>query len=409
MKFTDIASWLSGTDFVFGLEVYVNKEHNSEYRLVHIIKKNGSLVAKSFFTCKSVEEVLPVIPENSPVVLVWNGKGVIHRNFSSQEQSTFEIAKTLFPDIKSDDFLYQRTQTSSGGILSLIRKELISELLEVFDKKKISVVAISVGPFGVSAFFQLLSQFSKDIIYDCYRIQTNGIGDIVEYTILSENNTLSISIADENIDGVYLNAYAVACLFLLTSSNTIAYPNVEDILIDTQVKKYKDSILKRRGGLVFLTTVLVLLLINFSVFSSLRKEHNQFQDQLAVSQSKLKRLDSLEMFIKTKKYFLEKAGWIEKVVVSKECDEIAQTIPTEIRLTELTIHPINIAESRNTKETIFYNKKIVIKGLTKKVTALNDWLKVVSQRPSIKDLHIEEYHFDTQTQEGQFILEGTIN
>jgi len=408
VKFTDITSWLSGTDVLFGLEVYVNKEQEKEYRLVHISKKDGNLVSNSFSTYASIEEVLTAVPENSPLVLIWNGKGVIHRNFAAQEQSTAEIAKTLFPDIKSDDFLYQQTRTASGGILSLIRKELITELLETFNKNKISVVAVSTGPFVVPAFFQLLGEFSKDLIYDYYRIQTNSDGSIIEYIVLSENNTSTVTIADENIDGIYLNAYAAACLLLLTS-NKIEYPKVEDGLIDTQVKNYKDSILKRRGGMVFLTSILVILLINFAVFSNLRKQQMRYEDQLAVSQSKLKRLDSLETFIKTKKDFLEKAGWIEKVVVSKECDEIAQTIPTEIRLTELTIHPINISESRNTKETIFSNKKIVIKGLTKKVTSLNDWLKIVSQRASIKDLHMEEYHFDTQTQEGQFKLEGTIN
>ena len=408
MNYSNITSWLSGTDVLFGLEVYVNKDQKKEYRLVRVSKKDGSLISDSFVTYTSIDEVQGAIPENSPLVLVWNGKGVIHRNFVSHEQSTLEIAKALFPDIKSDDFLYQQTKTASGGILSLIRKELVIELLEIFNKNKISVIAVSTGPFLASSLFQHIGQFSKDIVFDYYRIQTNENGSIINYTVLPESNTYPVTIADENIDAIYLNAYAAACMLLL-ASNQIEYPKVEEGLIDTQVKQYKDSILKRRGGLVFLTAVLVILLINFAIFSNIRKKQIRYEVQLEVSQSKLKRLDSLETFIKTKKDFLEKAGWIEKVIVSKECDEIAQTVPTEIRLSELTIHPINISESRNTKETIFSNKKIVIKGLTKRVTSLNDWLKVVSQRASINDLHMEEYHFDTQTQEGQFKLEGTIN
>lgn len=409
MKFADISSWLSGSDVLFGLEVYVNKEQQKEYRLLHIQKKAGNLISDFFIRASSIEEVCKAIPENSPLVLVWNGKGVIHRNFTSQEESKFEIVKKIFPDIKSDDFLYQRTKIINGGVLSLIRKELINELVEAFDKKRICVIGLCTGPFIVPQFFQLLGQFSKDLIYDYYRIRTNEAGDIVEYTILPDHTASAITVSGEQIDGVYLNAYASACLFLLDAFKSGEHSGIEDILIDTQVKKYKDSILKRRGGLVFLTGVLVILLINFAIFSRVREQHLMYEDQLAVSQSKLKQLDSLETFIKVKKDFLQKAGWIDKVIVSKECDEIAQTAPAEIKLTELTIHPINTTESRNTKETVFSNKKIIIKGLTKKVTALNDWLKELSQRTSVKDLHMEEYHFDTQVQEGQFKLEGTIN
>ena len=409
MKFTDATAWLSGTDAMFGLEVYVNKEQHKEYRLVHICKKNGNLIPDVFFTSASIEDLLAQIPESSAVALVWNGKGVIHRAFTSKETSTAEIAKTLFPDIKADEFLCQQTKTASGGILSLIRKELLNELLQQFEQKKICVVAFSVGPFTASSLLQLVHQFSKDIRYDYYHIHTNDQGDIIQYEILPEKHSASITIADEHIEGSYLNAFAAVCLYLLIPQEQAEYPKIEDELISIQLKKYKDTILKKRGGLVFLSVILVILLINFFVFSNLRKANGICQDQLAVSQSQLKQLDSLENFIKTKKTFLEKAGWIEKVIVSKECDEIAQTVPAEIRLTELTIHPVNIAESRNAKETIFSNKKIIIRGVTKKVTALNDWLKIVGQRASIKDLHMEEYHFDTQTQEGQFKLEGKID
>lgn len=409
MKLTDLTSWLAGTDAISGLEAYVNKEQQKEYRLVHITRKNGSLVSQAFDTYTSTEALAAALPENSAVVLVCSGKGVIHRAFASQQGTTGEIAATLFPDIKSEEFLCQQTKTVSGGVLSLIRKEAVSELVHVLDAKKIHVVAVSIGPFVVPAFLQVLSQFPKDLRYDCYHIQTNDEGEIRQYEMLAENTSDPILISDESVGGNYLNAFAAACLYMLTAANHIPYPKAEDALVDAQIKKYKSSILKRRGGLVFLTGILIVLLINFFVFSNLRKKHAVYEDQLAVSQFQLKRLDSLENFIKTKKAFLEKAGWIEKVIVSRECDEIAQTIPVEIRLTELTIHPVNIPESRNTKETIFINKKIIIKGVTKRVAALNDWLKIVSQRASVKDLHMEEYHFDTQTQEGQFKLEGEID
>ncbi len=409
MKFTDVTSWLSGADAIFGLEVYVNKEQNKEYRLVHISKKNGSLISDSFFTYTSIDELLSAIPTNSAVALVWNGKGVIHRMFPSKEGTTSEIAKTVFPDIKSEDFLCQQTKTVSGGILSLLRKEPVNELLALLEKKKVCIVAISIGPFGLPSFFQLLSQFSKEVRYDYYHVQTNSEGIIIQYEVLPENASSVLTIADEKIEGIYVNAFSAACLFLLTPMDHLLYPKVDDELVSIQIKKYKEFILKRRGGFVFLIAVLLILLLNFSVFSNLRKANSNYQDQLTVSQFQLKRLDSLENFIKTKKEFLEKAGWIEKVIVSKECDEIAQTVPAEIRLTELTIHPVNVSESRNAKETIFTNKKIIIRGVTKKVVALNDWLKVVGKRASIKGLHMEEYHFDTHTQEGQFKLEGEID
>lgn len=408
MKLSDITSWVSGTDFIFGLEVYVNSDQNKAYKLVHLKKKNGSLFSTSFTTYTNIDLALSAIPENSPLVLVWNGKGIIHRSFSKNEGSTYEIAKELFPDIKLDDFLYQQTNTVSGGILSLIRKELIIDVLNTLNKKNIYITSISLGPFIVIPFFKMLNRFSEETKYDCYELKINPSGDLLEYQILSEIQLSKIVVSSEIIEGVYLNTYAAACLYLLTLEQPVEKFVVHDALIHQQVNKYRTIILKRRGGIVFLVSILILLLINFAVFSSVSKKNVSYQNQLAISQTKLKRLDSLENFIKTKKDFLGKAGWSQKIIVSKEFDEIGKTIPDEIKLIEMTIHPIDVVETRNAKETIFKNKKIIIKGSTQKITALNDWLKIVSQKSFIKDLHMEEYHFDTQKQEGQFKLEGSI-
>jgi Tfp pilus assembly protein PilN len=409
VKISDLTSWLSGTDSIYGLEVYVNKQSQEEFRLVQISKKNGSLVSTGFFVFHSLEDLLTLLPTGSSLALVYNGKGVIHRTFNFKEDSIADIVKSLFPDIKYEDFLYQKTKTSSTGILSLIRKELINEIIQKLEKKKVHVLTLTVGPFITAEFFKLLNQYPQDIIYDYYTFKTNSSGDVVDYTIHPEKINASILLSDEKIQSEYVNAYSAACISLLAGTDNFSYSNVADPIIDIQIKKYKEFILKKRGGLVFLVSILIVLLLNFWIFSNLRKENIYAQDQLAVSQSKLKRLDSLESFIKEKKDFLGKAGWIEKDILSKECDEISGTVPAEIKLTELTIHPINVAESRNAKETIFSNRKIIIKGLTKKVESLNDWLKVLSQKTSIKKLHMEEYHFDTQTREGQFKLEGEIN
>jgi len=406
---TDFTSWFSGSDSIYGLEVYVSKDLQNEYKLVKITKKKGSLISSSFSIYNCIDELLVDLPKNASIALVYNGKGTIHRNVSSKEESIHDIVKKIFPDIKYEDFLYQQAKTTSSQIVSLIRKESIEELIRVFEKNKIHILTLTIGPFATVTFLQVLNHFSLDIRYDYYHLKTNNEGSLINYDLLSSQVTEEISFGDEKVKSVFINAYSAACIYLLAASNGVVYPRVEDIIIDIQVSKFKKSILTRRGGLVFLVSILIILLVNFSFFSNLRKENNAIKDQLDISQFKLKRMDSLEAFINQKKNFLGKAGWIEKKILSKEYDVIAQTIPDEIKLTELTIHPIDIVESRNAKETIFLNNKIIIKGLTKKITSLNDWLKILDENTSIESIHMEEYHFDTQSQQGEFKLEGLIH
>lgn len=408
MKLTNITSWLSGTDGIFGMEVYVNSDLQKEFRLIKIIKKDGNLLVHSSEVYHSIEEIVVAIPENSSVVLVVNGKGVIHRTVALKSDEISEVIRSVFPDIKAEDFFSQLTQTATSGILSLVRKDFVLEIIQPFEIKKINFLSLSLGPFITADFFKVISMHSSDLLFDYYHLQTDSEGNIVTYKILTESSNHVTDVSGEKVEGVYMNTYAAACIYLIGASQQMAYTRVDDLFFEEQIKRHKASILKKRGGLVFLVAILAVLLVNFFLFSNLRKENIAYQDHLAIYQSKLKRLDTLESFISAKKDFIENAGWAEKVILSRQCDLIAQTLPAEIRLTELTIHPINVTESRNTKEIVFINKKIIIKGLTKKVVVLNEWLKMLPQKTSVKDLKMDDYHFDTNNQEGQFKLEGTI-
>jgi len=408
VKLTNITSWLSGTDGIFGMEVYVNSDLQKEFRLIKIIKKDGNLLVHSSEVYHSIEEIVVAIPENSSVVLVVNGKGVIHRTVALKSDEISEVIRSVFPDIKAEDFFSQLTQTATSGILSLVRKDFVLEIIQPFEIKKINFLSLSLGPFITADFFKVISMHSSDLLFDYYHLQTDSEGNIVTYKILTESSNHVTDVSGEKVEGVYMNTYAAACIYLIGASQQMAYTRVDDLFFEEQIKRHKASILKKRGGLVFLVAILAVLLVNFFLFSNLRKENIAYQDHLAIYQSKLKRLDTLESFISAKKDFIENAGWAEKVILSRQCDLIAQTLPAEIRLTELTIHPINVTESRNTKEIVFINKKIIIKGLTKKVVVLNEWLKMLPQKTSVKDLKMDDYHFDTNNQEGQFKLEGTI-
>ena len=408
MKLTDVTSWLSGTDAVFGLEVYVNLDLTKEYRLAHIVKKNGELHMKSSLILNTIEDLLLALPVNSAVVLVCNGKGVIHRNHTITSSLVSEVVQTTFPNLKEQDFFYQNATLVNGGVLSLIRKDIVLDIISSLQSKKIHVLSLLLGPFATVGFFNLIGLRTERFFYDRYQITLNGQGEIVEYSIVADQLSDDIKIQDEHIPSVFVNTYTAACLYVLGGADGIS-SSVFDLHFEEQKKIYKSVLLKHRGGLVLLVSALLVLLINFVVFSSLRKVNIQYQDQLTVSQTRLDRLDSLENFIKVKKLFISKAGWTDKMILSEPCDKIAQSVPAEIKLTELTIHPINIAESRNTKEIVFENKKIVVKGFTKKIAVLNDWLKQVDAQTFVRDFKMKEYHFDTNAQEGYFQIEGILD
>ena len=342
-------------------------------------------------------------------MLVLNGRGIIHRNYTTKSESIPEIFKSLFPDSKADDFYVQITETTSGGVLSLIRKDIVVGIVKDFDEKQVILLALSLGPFITPYFLKIAQLPVSELKFEHYSIYCDASGIITEYKNVPEKYADGITLGEDVIPAIYLNAYSAACSYLFHKSLGIEYPGCTDTFFLDNEGTYKTSIYKKRGGLVLLVCVLLVLLVNFFIYSSLREKNINLENHLQGYQNKLKHLDSLESYIHIKKEFIEKAGWSEKIILSKYCDEIALTVPEEIRLTELTVHPLNISESRKTKESIFDNRKIVIKGATKRIVVLNDWLKKIVEKVHIKELKMDEYHFDQASQEGFFILEGEID
>ena len=208
----------------------------------------------------------------TPVVLVLNGRGIIHRNYTAKTESIPEIFKSLFPDSKADDFYVQITETTSGGVLSLIRKDIVAGIVKEFDEKQVILLALSLGPFITPYFLKIAQLPISELKFDHCIIHCDASGIITEYKNVPEKYADGITIGEDVIPAIYLNAYTAACSYLFHTSLGIEYLECADTFFFDNAGKYKTNIYKKRGGLVLLVCVLLVLLVNFFIYSSLREK-----------------------------------------------------------------------------------------------------------------------------------------
>lgn len=402
-----LQSWVKGTDRLAGLEVTIGSGAERTYTLVLIRNQSGIISIEQKQTSTLLKDVLPFIPKGIFIALTVNGKGLIHRATAIPPLQIEESLRSVFPDINRKDIYLQCTPTVSGSIVSLIRKDTVAPLLSELKEAGLHVAELALGPFLSQRFLNIAGLLPQELIFETYKLISRLDGTLEQYSI-SEIGPARIKISDGELEGSYLNAYAHACLLLLKHTLNISYPSSSDEQFEASEKKVKTALFQKRAGVVVLGISFIILLANFFAYSSFKNKNSEMQNKLLVFQHQLKQLDSLEKFVETKQDFLQTAGWADQTRLSESCDKIAQSVPTEVTLSELTFHPNNVNLSRKDKQITFDHNKLLIKGWCKHITVLNEWLKLLTTVDGVTNMKMDDYHYDTNKESGSFIIEGTI-
>ncbi|MGN6645732.1 MAG: hypothetical protein ACTHJT_04300 [Cytophaga sp.] len=402
-----VKSWLKGTDKIAGLSVKINNDLTKEYRLLVIKNSNGKITVENTQTTGNLEELKANLNADTPVILCITGKGIINKFVPGSQQD-----KNLFPGMDANEIVTQKYLTPTGYFLSLIRQETLKSILSDIRSAGFYTISVSLGSYITHHFLKITNSITQsNIAFDGNLLIVDENKELVEcYSDkVNADSQQEFMIANENIKSEYLNAYTVVNSYLFFEEARIAYCTIEDSEITNEQKHlYKDKVLWKRKGLAVLAIVLVVLIANFILFSNLSKANNINRTKLGIYQDKLKKLDSLEKYVSEKKILLSDVGLADNFSVSQLCDALAASVPSDVQLKELAINPVDDQASRKEKELVYQQKKVSIKGITKNMSSLNQWLKTIEAKTGIKNLKMEEYHYDQSASAGFFVLEGNI-
>jgi Tfp pilus assembly protein PilN len=168
-------------------------------------------------------------------------------------------------------------------------------------------------------------------------------------------------------------------------------------------QKIADKKLKVQGFMV-MSTLFILLLANFVLFSWLNSSNAQLSEQASRTAQSTTDIQGINESIKQKEGMLHILGWEEGINKSALIDQVAALLPPEISWKEVAVDPIDLNTTRAQKSLAFYNRQIRITGNSEKIIPVNEWIARVKTKPWVKNIQLENYTYNSELNTGQFTI-----
>jgi len=148
----------------------------------------------------------------------------------------------------------------------------------------------------------------------------------------------------------------------------------------------------------------ILLLVNFCLFSWLNSSNVRLTEQVSRSAQSTDDIQKINEEVQQKEGLLKVLGWEGNINKSALVDQIASLLPPEMSWKEVAVDPVNLADSRQQKQIVFYTRKIRVMGTSEKIIPVNEWIARIKTRAWVKNVQLDSYTFNSELNTGQFSI-----
>jgi hypothetical protein len=387
---------------ILGVEIILLAEGQLLINCVQLSLKKGFLVVeKKSAQLNSIADIQNTFDNNLPICLSVNGRGILHKKIQQPSSDAQKNLLSILPNARLDDFYVQQYGVDQDIIFSLIRRGVLSDVLGQFKKSHFSVIGVGLGAFAIERLLPLMTLHEHALNVGGHLLEFNANNKIVNYNYQREDyKKNAIKIEDELVEEDMLVAYAVALQSLLDIDSYGV--TVDTILFEKENLKQKKIF--KTAGVATLTFFLIVLLMNFFLFSHYNARYNELSAKQAKYLSFKTNLDSVNKKVAEREAFLTRAGWMKPSQISYYVDKIGETVPTSILLKELSVNPFQEALTRSEKKLVFASGKINISGNCNKPTDLNPWIQHIKMMDWVNAVEIQNYTFDNNNNKGMFLI-----
>ena len=285
---------------------------NNEWRMtlcVLAVEKGRVMVVDKIKGLTSVSELRQHLPEGMPVALGVDGKSILHKRIALEENSSVnpvDRLKAMIPNLNLPEFCLQSYFFHGGAYLSLIRKDTLDQILDTLRKAGIWVVQATTGPFVVSTLLRVL-EAKEEMVFNGYQLTLQD-WQIQSYRTTAPADSESspvFRIGEESLEGEWLLAYAAA-LGLLTSHSDVPALSAEGVT--TNRHEWEQRRIFRVAGWTVLLSLLLILLVNFLLFSQFSHQNAQLLSQTDGSDHSTEKIARLRTELKERQQFFLAAG-----------------------------------------------------------------------------------------------------
>lgn len=391
-----------------GIEVILLPDATYAVNVVVLKKVKSTLTTeKQKEGITSFEELAQLIDTKQPIILVLNGKGIIHRKVSLSESDTdITLLNKVLPNANFKDFDLQQTALGSQqAFVSVVRSSIINEIIEALKKNKLTTIAgCLLGPFVLNNLLPLIGTAvisNEQLTVGTYQLQIRE-QQITDITVASGHADEHISVGGDPVDPKLLIAFAAAFSYFTGADAGISKSEIIDNIKEEFKQKQKFEFI---GG-ALLIAIFGILLVNYFVFNHYWTKNKDLSSALTANQSALNRYDTLKIQVAQKKEFLDQNGLLETSRTSFYTDQLAGTLAASIHWIDVNIHPLKKKKAGEEEQGFFFeNKTIRISGKCQRSTDLNSWMKEIKLKEWVSSVTLLNYTQDNAVDDGMFLIE----
>lgn len=396
MYYTDVLEMLKN-NIISSVHIKSDSELNSLFDLeVYRRRKSKLINSFSYKNIDSTIRLLTLIPPKSEVIITITGPQILHKNYNKSGTGKDNIAiDKIIPGIDLDTVNVQKNILQNNEIItfSVIKKNIIDELVSLFIEAEIIIRRIYLGPFSILNVIE--SNQTGEFSLECCIAQ------------ISNNEIIDISYEEKEIKAPeYLEilkhsteskiCFSTAIEYIINNGNLGLY-NEKNSLKIADINNKKSFYKKVKYIILFLV---LLIVIDRTIYYYYRNKIKNLTTYINVSNTTHKNE------IKERENDIE----ISEIVKILEIEEnnhfaytlnaVVTTIPKTISLLSLRVNPI---EKLNNMDSVsIYPNKICFIGSCDNNDDLISWINEIKAFTWVKYIKDIVYKYNPEIRKGQF-------
>ena len=379
-----IKSYIKTGHRFYGVEHVMFKD--KIYIYLYELKKTKSKLNTVSSQCfSSIEDVSKYIGKDKPVFLLLNTKDVLTKKVDISDRDNSRILNMAFPNVNPEEFCYEVLIQDEISYISICRKNVIRELLDVYNNKRVSIVDFSLGVLSSANVILFMENLDEVKVSNRnIRFNENKVSAIEE---LFDDEEFTYNINGIEITSKFFMSFTGALNLAL--NRNITQNNYNSICTDLN----EDFKQRRRFKLTLNTSLIVLFVVllgNFLIYNHYFSRLSSLKGNsqaLKISKEEISVLSS--NIIKSKK----KVEDVQKTNASRGSyyiDRIIRSLPQSITLIELNYQPLK-KQIQKGKPIEYELRTVIIEGLSLDSKAYSNWLKHLENYSWINTVAIINY------------------
>lgn len=380
VKFENI---IFGTTFV-GIEVF-SENNLDKIKGIVVSKNNEGLTIDKNFEFNDFEEINAGNFSDLPVFLtIYTDKILIKETELTDKNDTLLVKKN-FPNLNIEEFYFDIWRLDEKSFISIGRRTYIDKIIKLFEKKNnLKIASVHLGISNVKHIIDLISE--EDILMNSKSFNKKSI---------------VVALKEQSLPKVY----PVKGINIL-SSQLLAFCSIIDFFgkynkgsIDQLNTSLREAFFQKaffkKYLMVFVFSLLIALLINFLFFNHYFNSFNEVSILDHTETINKNKMETLKKIIIDKENRVIELSQSNAQRISSILNEISKSIPPSILLNELQFQPV-LKKGNSETMTEYYEKNIVVEGISTNHNAFNIWIEKLSLFSNIKKVVIVNYERDNE-------------